>query len=245
MNIKDNNRDFIPRIKSRITTTKPNLIGIFIDEEYYVKLQIAIDMVDTSTAVKMVNEIYDVIDIVEIGTPMIMLEGIKPVEILKKKYPSLTVLADTKIIDGGGIEAGYAFKAGADIVTVLAIAPDDTVKAVVESAKKHGGETLADLICSQDIINRSKELIELGVDYICLHTAHDEQNTKKAPLDDLISVKENIKDIKTAIAGGVNFHNIGAIAKIQPEIIIAGSALTKADNLRIAVTEMVSIIRGS
>ena len=45
------------------------------------KLQIALDLVDTNTALKMVEKIQDIIDIVEIGTPMIVKEGMAPVKV--------------------------------------------------------------------------------------------------------------------------------------------------------------------
>ena len=72
------------------------------------KLQIALDLVDTNTALKMVEKIQDIIDIVEIGTPMIVKEGMAPVKAMKEKFPQVTVLADVKIADGGAIESGYA-----------------------------------------------------------------------------------------------------------------------------------------
>jgi 3-hexulose-6-phosphate synthase len=73
------------------------------------KLQIAIDMVNAETALKMVKEIQDVIDIVEVGTPMIVREGMFPVRLIKEKFPKVTVLADAKIVDGGDIESEDAF----------------------------------------------------------------------------------------------------------------------------------------
>jgi 3-hexulose-6-phosphate synthase len=47
------------------------------------KLQIAIDMVTAEKAVEMVDEIEDVVDSVEVGTPMIMREGMLPVRMIK------------------------------------------------------------------------------------------------------------------------------------------------------------------
>ena len=207
------------------------------------KLQIAFDTVDTSAAVKMVGEIHDVIDIVEIGTPMIIHEGINPIKVIKNKFPSLTVLADVKIVDGGEIEANYAFDAGADLVTVLGIAPDETIRAVVQAARKHGGMCVADMMCSNNLIHRAAELVNLDVDYICLHTGVDEQNSKTAPLADLNIVKKHVMGLKTSIAGGINFETIHPIVEASPDIIISGSALTTAPNLREAVLQMTAIIR--
>ncbi|MEA3327092.1 MAG: 3-hexulose-6-phosphate synthase [Chloroflexota bacterium] len=209
------------------------------------KLQIAIDMVDTTTAIKMVDQIYDVIDIVEIGTPMIIHEGVLPVERLKAKYPDLTILADTKIVDGGDIEASYAYDAGADIVTVLAMAPKETIRAVVETACVYGRMCMADMLCVKDTVERAVELEELGVDYICLHTAKDEQHTKKAPLDDLKKVNGYLTRAKTAVAGGICLKTTQSIVAIGADIVVVGSALTKAPDLREAVLKMKAAIRNN
>lgn len=209
------------------------------------KLQIALDNVDTSEAIKLVGEIYDVIDIVEIGTPMIIHEGITPVKVIKNEFPNLTVLADVKIVDGGEIEANYAFEAGADMVTVLAIAADDTIRAVVKAARLHDGMCVADMICSNKIIQRSAELANLDVDYVCLHTGVDEQESKKAPLADLIKVKMHVVGVKTSIAGGINFDTIHSIVEASPDILISGNALTTAPNLRDAVIKMKEVINNN
>jgi len=42
-------------------------------------LQLSMDLIRTPEALKMVEQIHDVIDIVEIGTPMIVREGMAPV----------------------------------------------------------------------------------------------------------------------------------------------------------------------
>ena len=59
------------------------------------------------------------VDIVEIGTPLLIAEGLGAVRAVCSAHPGMIVLADTKIMDAGGYEARLAFEAGADIVTVL------------------------------------------------------------------------------------------------------------------------------
>lgn len=207
------------------------------------KLQIAIDMVNAETALKMVKEIQDVIDIVEVGTPMIMREGMFPVRLIKEKFPKVTVLADAKIVDGGDIESEDAFDAGADIVTVLGVADDATIKAVVNTAKKHDRKVMADMICIDDVRKRAIELDKLGVDYVCLHTALDVQGTGKTPFDELEQVAAVLKHAKSAVAGGINMNTIPLAKKFSPAIVVAGGALTKAEDLRAAVIEMETAIK--
>jgi 3-hexulose-6-phosphate synthase len=207
------------------------------------KLQIAIDMVEAETALKMVDQIHDVVDIVEVGTPMIVREGMFPVRLIKEKYPNVIVLADAKIVDGGDIESGDAFEAGADIVTVLAVAEDATIQAVVNTARKYGKKVMADMICINDVEKRAAELDNMGVDYVCLHTALDVQNTGKTPFDELAKVMMVLKNAKVAVAGGINMGTIPLTKKYGPEIVVAGGALTKAADLRAAVIEMEAAIK--
>lgn len=65
------------------------------------KLQIAIDNASADTILDTVDKIADIIDIVEVGTPMIIRDGQRAVHLVKEKHPELTVLSDSKIVDGG------------------------------------------------------------------------------------------------------------------------------------------------
>jgi 3-hexulose-6-phosphate synthase len=128
-------------------------------------------------------------------------------------------------------------------VTVLAVADDATIKAVVKTAQKHGKKVMADMMCVEDVKKRAAELDKLGVDYICLHTAIDIQNTGKTPFDDLAQVMSVLKKAKAAVAGGINMSTIPLARKLAPEIVVAGGSLTKAADLRAAVIEMENAIK--
>jgi 3-hexulose-6-phosphate synthase len=194
------------------------------------RLQVAIDLVDARGCVDLVDKVHDVVDIAEVGTPIIMLEGVHAVEKLRAAYPHLCVLADTKIADGAKIEAGYACRAGADIVTVLATSDDLTVKGVIDEAHAEGREALVDLINVPDVIARSRQLDEMGADYICVHTASDVQATGKNPIEELKKIKSSVKKAKIACAGGINMSTIREIKAVGPDIVIIGGGITRADD---------------
>lgn len=80
------------------------------------KLQIAIDIANTETVLSIADAVHDVIDILEVGTPVITKEELTPVYHVKQRYPNLCVLADTKIVDGEAMECEDVCKAHADIV---------------------------------------------------------------------------------------------------------------------------------
>lgn len=207
------------------------------------KLQIALDLMTSAEVMEIADRIHDIIDIIEIGTPLILREGLSTVTKLKTRYPDILVLADTKIVDGGKYEAADAFEAGADIVTVLAVSADETIGEVVQTAQKYHRETMADLICVQDIPQRALHLQGLGVDYLCVHTAVDVQDTGKTPYADLAELVSVLTSAKAAVAGGVNIDAVPALRETNPAIVVAGSSLTKAPDLRAAVIEMSKAIK--
>jgi len=194
------------------------------------ELQLALDLVTFDEAVVIINECKEFIDIIEIGTPLIIKEGISIVKRIHELYPDKKILADVKIMDGGKEEASYAFDAGADIVTVLAAAEDATIKNVVKIAGERGKKTMADMIAVRDIIGRATQIDLLGVDYLCVHTAFDIQFTQKNPLDDLLLLQSVVSNSKTAIAGGVNLKTAPETIRSKPAIIVVGGTITSASN---------------
>lgn len=207
------------------------------------KLQIAVDIADTKRVMEIADQIHDVIDIYEVGTPVIMKEGMVPVRALKEKYPNLTVLADSKIMDGGAIECTDICESGADIVTVLALADNATIEEVVQEAHKYGREVMADLICVKNITQRSRELIALGVDYVTVHTGVDVQKKEgRTPLKDLQELVKAIDPAKAVVSGGVNMQTIFSYLPEQPGIVVSGGALYNAPDIRAAVLEMKAVM---
>jgi 3-hexulose-6-phosphate synthase len=201
------------------------------------ELQLALDLVSFDEAVAIINETKEFIDIIEIGTPLIIKEGISIVKKIHDLFPDLKILADVKIADGGKAEAIYAFDAGADIVTVLAAAENETIKNVVEVAMSRGKKTMADMIAVSDIIGRAAQIDQLGVDYLCVHTAFDIQYTNKNPLVELLLLQSVVSKSKTAVAGGVNLKTVAETIHAMPEIIVVGGAITTAPDKKEAAAE--------
>ncbi len=202
------------------------------------KLQIALDFFDVEGAKALINEICSMVDIVEIGTPFLMKDGIKPVTEMKKAFPTLEILADLKIMDAGEYEARVAFEGGADIITVLGVSNDATIAGTVREAKKAGKKVMVDMIAVPDIRTRAAEIDKLGVDYICVHTAFDVHGSGKNPLAELQIIKKVVKDAKIAVAGGVKLETLKQILSYQPEIVVVGGAITGKTDKKAATAEL-------
>ena len=52
------------------------------------QLQLALDQLDLSEAMRLIDELQDLIDIAEIGTPMIIAEGLSAVAAVKRRFPA-------------------------------------------------------------------------------------------------------------------------------------------------------------
>lgn len=207
------------------------------------ELQLALDLVNTQEAKELVNEVKDHIDIVEIGTPVVKIEGLNAVKEIKEAFPQLQVLADLKTMDAAGYEVMKASEAGADIVTVLGVAEDESIKGAVEEAKKQGKKILVDLIAVKNIEQRAKELDAFGVDYICVHTGYDLQAVGKNSFEDLNTIKGVVKNAKTAIAGGIKLETLPEAIKSQPDLVIVGGGIAGAEDKKAAAAQIEELIK--
>lgn len=165
------------------------------------ELQLALDLVNIPEAKQVVAEVAEFIDIVEIGTPVVINEGLHAVKAIKEEFPHLRVLADLKIMDAGGYEVMKASEAGADIITVLGVSDDSTIKGAVAEAFKQGKQVMVDMINVKDIEGRAREIDAFGVDYICVHSGYDHQAEGKNSFEELAAIKRVVKHAKTAVAG--------------------------------------------
>ncbi len=194
-------------------------------------LQLALDTPHASTVRRLLKQTNFGVDIVELGTPLLIRYGTDIISEIKRDYPGMTILADLKIVDAGGLESGLAFEAGADIVTVLGTAHQATLREAVEQAKVSNGRIMADLITARTVdetVRLARALDLAGVDFICLHTAVDAGVPEdSAPMLERIDrVGGVVHRSGVAVAGGLNPRMIAHIMPYEPDIVVVGSYVT-------------------
>ncbi|MCA1049036.1 MULTISPECIES: 3-hexulose-6-phosphate synthase [Priestia] len=207
------------------------------------ELQLALDLVNISEAKEVVQEVQEYIDIVEIGTPVVINEGLKAVKEIKEAFPSLKVLVDLKIMDAGAYEVMKASEAGASIITILGATDDSTIKGAIEEAKKQGTQILVDMINVKNLEQRAKEVDALGVDYICVHTGYDLQAEGETPFEQLQTIKRVVKNAKTAVAGGIKLNTLPEVVQSQPDLVIVGGGITSEKDKRNVAEEMKKVVK--
>ncbi len=201
-------------------------------------LQVALDLLNEHRALSIAKKsIEGGADWIEAGTPLIKSEGMEIIRKLKDNFPKKTLVADMKTMDTGAFETEMAAKAGADVVVVLAVSDDSTIKDALKSARKYGTKIMVDLIGVVDKLKRAKELEKIGINYLCIHVGIDEQMIGKKPLDNLKKIVKNT-EIPVAVAGGLNSETVADVVKAGARIIIVGGAITKAKNVTIATKQI-------
>lgn len=205
-------------------------------------LQVALDLLNLHRALDIARKALEGgADWLEAGTPLIKSEGMNAIRTLRETFPDSTIVADLKTMDTGALETEMASKAGADVICILGVSDDSTIRDAVKSARKYGCKIMADLIGVTDKIKRAKELEKLGVDYLCVHVGIDEQMIGKKPKDMLSAIVKNTS-IPIAVAGGLNSESVVDAVTAGASIIIVGGAITKEKDVTKATRNIAKAI---
>jgi 3-hexulose-6-phosphate synthase len=191
-------------------------------------LQLALDFVEMDQALRLVEQTERYVDIVEVGTPLLLREGIQAIRRIRTAYPHIRLLADAKIVDGGYDEARMLFEAGANLVTVLAVASPETLRAVHSAAVECGGQVAADLIASVQLAGAIEAVTAAGIDIICAHRAVDRGAWEVENSRVLEEIVRNNRPMKIMVAGGIGLETIPSILPIAPDIVVVGNSIVKA-----------------
>jgi 3-hexulose-6-phosphate synthase len=197
------------------------------------KLQVAMDVLTTDDALALAGKVAPYVDIIELGTPLIKSEGLAAVTAVKNAHPDKIVFADLKTADAGALEADIAFKAGADLVTVLGTAGDSTIIGAIKAAKAHAKGVVVDLIGVKDKAARAREVSALGAEFVEMHAGLDEQAEAGFTFQTLLDEGEKAH-VPFSVAGGINVGTITAVQRAGATVAVAGGAIYGADDPAVA-----------
>lgn len=208
------------------------------------KLQLALDDIDLGAARGLLDAAHNDVDILEFGTPFVLRNGLGIVSDYRAAFPDLALLADIKIMDGGEYLANLAFDAGADYVTVLGVARDETISGAVRAAQARSRWVLADLIASPNPAARAAQLEALGVHGVCVHTGF-EPGADGDQLQMLDAVRSVVTSTAVSVAGGVTAIKLPALLERGPDIVVVGSSVTASARPSDSLAELRAIVDNS
>ena len=203
------------------------------------KIQLALDRMDVAEAIELTKKVEDSIDWIEVGTSLIKEFGVASIKEMKQAFPHKQIVADIKTIDNARYEFELCFDAGADVATVMGVSPLVTIETCMEVANRYQKKVMIDLLNTSD---EQKKALQKYTDAIfCEHVSKDQQ-------EELGSQNQGTKPsdfsaFQVAAAGGIKLDSIGnLIESLNPEVVIIGSAITKAENPSAAAAQFKQVI---
>ncbi|NLT70793.1 MAG: D-arabino 3-hexulose 6-phosphate aldehyde lyase [Verrucomicrobiaceae bacterium] len=172
------------------------------------------------------------VDWLEVGTPLILAEGLHGVRALRSAFPDTPLVADLKTMDGGYLEAEMMAKAGATHVVVMARAHPETIRCVVQAGADFGCAVMGDNLASPDRVAGARHLADLGCDYVIHHIGYDERRGLAAaghrmpsPLDQLREVVRAVS-VPVQAVGGLRLEEAIQCPQYGAPLVVLGAPLT-------------------
>jgi 3-hexulose-6-phosphate synthase/6-phospho-3-hexuloisomerase len=204
---------------------KPNLL------DGKPKVQLSLDLQTLADAMPTAEiAVRAGVDWLEVGTPLILGEGLHAVKALHAKYPNHPIIADLKTMDAGYLEAEMMFRSGASFVVVMGQAHEHTIREAVRAATEFERFTMGDIMLCPDKIAMAKKMEAMGVDVVIVHTGLDERHWEKgkSPLTDLKAVRPAIK-IPLQAVGGLSIDQAAQCPALGASLVVIGAPLAVAD----------------
>lgn len=198
-----------------------------LDNLTYPIVQISLDVTSLDEALETAAIAVDAgIDWLEAGTPLILAEGLRAVEGLRKRFPNHPIVADLKTMDGGYLEAEMMAKAGANLVVVMGRAHEATIRRVVDAGRDFGVKVMGDNLGADDRIENARWMESLGVDFIIHHIGYDERRmiTGLSPMDELDDVVAAVK-IPVQAVGGLTIQQAIECPQHGAPLVVLGAPL--------------------
>lgn len=188
-------------------------------------LQIACDHSDLPTALADISKVGDVVDILEVGTILMLQAGAEAVKCFRALYPDKKIVADTKCADAGGTVAKNCADAGADWMTCICSATIPTMIAAAKEVEQIQVELYGDWTYEQ-----AQQWLDAGISQAIYHQSRDALLAGETWGEkDLTRVKKLIDmGFYVSVTGGLSVETVKLFAGIDVHTFITGRGITGA-----------------
>ncbi|MGE4247901.1 MAG: orotidine 5'-phosphate decarboxylase / HUMPS family protein [Parvibaculaceae bacterium] len=190
-------------------------------------LQIAFDKPEHLALLPLVKPFADII---EIGTPVLKRFGLSAIATARELCPDVRILADTKTVDAGALEADMVFGAGAAFMTVLSCASKATHATVGRRAEAYGATVIVDTITESgkaELLPKDASF-PASFGYVAVHSPTDARLAGDRSSAHIDAVKEmRRRGFRVSLAGGIGPRTLDQVIAAGPEVVVVGSAITE------------------
>lgn len=190
-------------------------------------LQVALDNTSLADAMGTLSGgLGEVVDIVEVGTVLILCEGVRAIQAVRSLYPDKVVTADFKLCSR--TFAPKILEQEPNITTVFSGAPYDEMCEIYKQAKERGKNQIVQIeLHGEWTFEQAEKWRESGIDHIIYgrprHVKGPWKKESAAEIQRLIDMGYNV-----TVTGGVTYEDLDVFAGLPIYAIICGSSVRKA-----------------
>ncbi len=195
-------------------------------------VQLSLDLIDLNEAIRTADmAVRAGVDWLEVGTPLIIAEGMRGVRELRARYPQVPIVADLKTMDGGWLEAEVMAKAGASMVVVMGQAHEETIELVVKAGRDFGAKVMGDNMAMPDPVDGARKLEDLGCDYVIHHIGFDMRTLRRSRGQHADTPLDRLKEVVAAVAvpvqavGGLTLEQATDTPSYGAPLVVVGAPL--------------------
>lgn len=183
-------------------------------------------------------------DWLEVGTPLVLAEGLHGVRALRSEYPTTPLIVDLKTMDGGYMEAEMMAEAGANAVIVMGRAHDATIENVCRAGADLGVLVMGDDLGAEDRAAEARRLEALGVGMVIHHIGYDHRRKHPglSPLSELPQVVA-ATSVPVQAVGGLSIDDAVACPSLGAPVVVFGAPLAiDGDSFTVAPGDLLGVL---
>ncbi len=195
-------------------------------------VQISLDVTTISEALETAAmAVRAGVDWLEVGTPLVIAEGMHGVRALRERYPDIPIIVDLKTMDGGWLEVELMARAGASHVVVMGQAHRETIELVVQAGRDFGVQVMGDNLGMPDPVQGARFIAEAGCDIVIHHVGYDYRTVRRERGESVDGPLVKLREIVDAVpvpvqaVGGLTLEEAVDAPSYGAPIVVIGAPL--------------------
>ena len=207
-------------------------------------IQVAVDTRTISDGIKTAEKALRAgVDWLEVGTPLLLFEGVKAIGAFSQAFPGVPILADFKLMDGVRAYVLETGRQGGHLASICGVASNASIRAAIKAGKEAGVRVVVDLYAAPDKVQRAVEVEAMGADIVYVHFGSDAR--AEDPSQDTVGLIPEVRAAVRVPVGASSFDVEGGVAAVKAgaDLIVIGHPLITSPNSEELLAEYVQRTR--
>lgn len=205
------------------------------------KLQIRYNLADLDEALTIAQQTEEFADIIEVGSLLILQNGINAVHRFKENFPHKALAIDSRISSRGEDSAKLLCESGVNTFSALAGTYHSIIQDATKVARSYNIKVILDFINSHSLGQSAIEAKTLGADAVLFHRSFLPEENKEF-FSQWQEVKANT-NLPIFIKGRISKKILQELLPLKPHGFIIGSSITFSSNPRQEAREFHNLIK--